>query len=52
MKIFNRYSSYHPTAATHLSSSGEFDSSTISQSSIIDSSMNHAADSMASLQVV
>ncbi|CAG9533779.1 unnamed protein product [Cercopithifilaria johnstoni] len=43
---------YHPTATSHLPSSGEFDSSTISQSSIIDSSMNHAADSMASLQHV
>uniref|UniRef100_A0A915PVC1 POU domain protein n=1 Tax=Setaria digitata TaxID=48799 RepID=A0A915PVC1_9BILA len=43
---------YHPTAASHLPSSGEFESSTISQSSIIDSSMNHAADSMASLQHV
>ncbi|KAL4003377.1 Pou domain - N-terminal to homeobox domain family protein [Acanthocheilonema viteae] len=49
---FNRYSSYHSTAASHLPSSGEFDSSAISQSSIIDSSMNHAADSMASLQHV
>ncbi|KAK6102129.1 Uncharacterized protein BM_BM8515 [Brugia malayi] len=43
---------YHSTAASHLPSSGEFDSSSISQSSIIDSSMNHAADSMASLQHV
>uniref|UniRef100_A0A9J2PXL3 POU domain protein n=2 Tax=Ascaris TaxID=6251 RepID=A0A9J2PXL3_ASCLU len=47
------FTSYHP-AAPHLpSSSAEFDSSSIVQnSSIIDSSMNHASDSMASLQQV
>uniref|UniRef100_A0A915AHJ7 POU domain protein n=1 Tax=Parascaris univalens TaxID=6257 RepID=A0A915AHJ7_PARUN len=47
------FTSYHP-AASHLpSSSAEFDSSSIVQnSSIIDSSMNHASDSMASLQQV
>ncbi|VDN54820.1 unnamed protein product [Dracunculus medinensis] len=53
LRSADMFSSYHSTGPHLPSSSADFDPSTIAQtSSIIDSSINHAPDSMTSLQQV